>query len=155
MKYPANTLKLFFAAIFLLVGLNAAAAEKPAKPDGTIKISKFQVGFLIGIDAGSGTLEYKGKEYPFSIGGLKAGALAGVSSVELVGEVYNLKKPEDLAGTYAAASAGIALAGGVKGKTMKNQNGVVLDLRGTQAGVDLEIAAEGLVIKMKESGSTQ
>jgi hypothetical protein len=155
MKYFANTLKLFFAAIFLLVGLNAAAADKPAKPDGTIKISKFQVGFLIGIDTGSGTLEYQGKEYPFSIGGLKAGALAGISTVELVGEVYNLKKPEDLAGTYAAGSAGIALAGGVKGTTMKNQNGVVLDLHGTQAGVDLEIAAGGLVIKMKESGSNQ
>jgi hypothetical protein len=32
---------------------------------------------------------------------------------------------------------------------MKNHNDVVLDLHGTQAGVDLEIAVGGLVIKMK------
>ena len=45
---------------------------------------------------------------------MSLGATIGVTKAELIGEVYNLKSVNDIAGTYTAAQAGFAVAGGSK-----------------------------------------
>ena len=145
MRHMNHVLGLALIIVFVLAVSPAMATEKP---DGTVTIKQLQVAFWVGIDAGKGTLHYKGEDYPFKVGGLKAGIAFTASYVSLAGEVYNLTKPEDLAGTYVAAEGGVAVAGGIKGIVLQNEKGVRLNLHGTQAGVDLSIAVKGMVIAM-------
>jgi hypothetical protein len=123
------------------------AADAPDS-SGTVRISSSAVAAGIGITWGDGTLSYQGRTYTFSVNGLSVVDL-GISTVTATGEVSNLNKVEDFSGNYAAGEAGIALAGGQSDVIMKNENGVVLRLYGTQQGVRLTLAAQGVSLKLK------
>ena len=124
----------------------AAAKEKPAA---TLKLSGKSVAAGVGISWGKGTLNYKGKPHPFSIDGLSV-ADVGVSSIDATGNVYHLKKLEDFEGQYTAASAGAAVAGGAGASTMKNANGVVINLHAVTRGVKFKLGVDGVKIKLEE-----
>ena len=124
----------------------AMAADPPVS--GTVKLSSKAVAIGIGVSWGDGTLTYGGKTYTFSVEGLSVADL-GVSDVSTSGEVFNLKNVADFSGTYVAGEAGIAVAGGPTDSVMKNQNGVVLRLHGTQKGARLTWAAAGVTLKIK------
>jgi hypothetical protein len=124
----------------------AMAADPPVS--GTVKLSSKAVAIGIGVSWGDGTLTYGGKTYTFSVEGLSVADL-GVSDVSTSGEVFNLKNVADFSGTYVAGEAGIAVAGGPTDSVMKNQNGVVLRLHGTQKGARLTLAAAGVTLKIK------
>jgi len=111
-------------------------------------MSSSAVAVGIGVTWGDGTLSYQGQKYPFSVNGLSVIDL-GISTVTATGEVSNLNKVEDFSGNYAAGEAGIALAGGQSDVIMKNEHGVVLKLHGTQQGVRLTLAAQGVSLKLK------
>ena len=66
-----------------------------------------------------------------------------------VGDVFNLKNAADVAGTYVGLTGGFAIAGGPKGILARNQNGVVLDIRATQEGVNFSLGADGFTITMQ------
>jgi hypothetical protein len=123
------------------------AEEK--KPDGTLKLSQGQVGVGIGWSWGKGVLTYKGKDYPFKVKGLSVGDV-GITRAEAVGDVYNLKKIGDFNGNYTSAAAQGTLGGGAGASAMKNQNGVVLELKSTTQGLNLKLAAEGVKITLEE-----
>ncbi len=129
-------------AVFTL----AMAAEPP--PSGTVKLTSKAVAIGIGVSWGDGTLSYGGKNYTFSVDGLSVADL-GISSVTTSGEVFNLTKVSDFSGNYVAGEAGIAIAGGPTDQILKNQNGVVLRLHGTQQGARLTLAAQGVKITIK------
>ena len=69
--------------------------------------------------------------------------------VTAFGNVYNLKTIADFGGTYAAASAGAALAGGGSGTAMKNDRGVVIRMTSTAEGIQLKLAVEGVTIELE------
>jgi hypothetical protein len=123
-------------------------AADPPQPSGTVRISSTAVAAGIGVTWGDGTLNYRGKTYTFSVNGLSVADL-GISTITATGEVFNLNKVEDLSGNYAAGEAGIAIGGGPNDVVMKNENGVVLRVRGSQQGVRLTLAAQGISIKLK------
>jgi len=60
-----------------------------------------------------------------------------------------LSNVSQFAGNYAAAGAGIALAGGAAGLTMQNQRGVIINLNAVQQGVQLNIGPQGFKITRK------
>lgn len=136
---------LAMVAAFVCVSGLATADEKP---DGTVSIESKSVALGVGVSWGDGKLHYKGKTHTFSIKGLSVLDL-GVSKVSARGKVYHLAKVEDFSGNYAAAEAGAAVGGGMGVITLKNQNGVVMELHSTQSGVKLTAAGEGLDIKLK------
>jgi hypothetical protein len=103
----------------------------------------------IGFSWGSGTLSYKGKDYPVDVKGLSAGDV-GATKVEASGSVYNLKKLDDFNGNYTAAGAGMAVAGGASAVAMKNQNGVKINLVSTTQGVKVTLGAGGVDLKLKQ-----
>jgi hypothetical protein len=145
-----NTRRAFVAAtaaLFMLGGSTTALAQP--KPDATIEFEIYKAGFIVGGSGGSGKLIYKGKTYPLNIGGVSLGATIGVSKAELHGEVYNLKKVEDITGTYGAAQAGFAVVGGNKVADLKNTKGVQVKVRGKQVGLALEADLSGLQIEYK------
>ena len=111
-----------------------------------VKISKF--GFIVGVGGGSGTLTFQGQQYPLSIGGVSLGTI-GSAEMDLVGTATNLNSAADIAGSYTAASAGLAVAGGARTATLQNSKGVVLNLKGKEVGFEASVSLSGLTISLK------
>ena len=148
--YVAKRMNIFMRPMLaLLIALAFAAPSAAQAPSATIAFKVFKVGFIVGAGGGSGTLFYQGRRYALSVGGVSLGATIGASSADLVGEVYNLTNPADIQGTYTAASAGAAIAGGAMTASLKNSRGVVLKVRGKQIGLELSLDLSGLTIKIK------
>jgi len=126
----------------------AADSADEAPASGTVEISSTSVAAGVGVVWGDGTLHYRNADYVFSIQGLSV-ADVGISSITTTGEVFDLNRPEDLAGNYVAGAAGIALAGGANDVIMKNDHGVVLRLHGMEKGVRFQLGAQGVSIKLK------
>jgi hypothetical protein len=101
----------------------------------------------IGYTWGSGKLVFQGKQYQLKVSGVSI-ADVGVSDYTATGSVYNLKKVEDIEGTYAAVTAGATVAGGVSGAAMKNQNGVLIQLSATREGLQFTLAPAGIKISL-------
>ena len=131
--------------LLALLGGSAVAQEK--KPDATLKLSEGNVAAGIGFSWGKGTLSYQGKTYPVKVQGLSVGEV-GVNRAEAAGSVYNLKKLEDFDGNYTAAGAGATIAGGGDVSALKNQNGVVIQMKSTTQGASLKLAAEGIKLSV-------
>lgn len=74
----------------------------------------------------------------------------GVTKVTAFGKIYNMKKLEDFNGSYTAATAEGTLGAGAGAATMKNQNGVVIDLYTTTRGLNLKLAPSGISLKIKQ-----
>ncbi len=137
------------ALFFLVMALaNHAVAAEKAKPSGKVSIESTSIAAGIGVSWGDGKLNFKGKDHPFSIEGLSL-VDWGISKANAVGEVYDLTDVAKFAGTYVAAEAGFALAGGVGGMVLRNQNGVIIHLRSVSQGTKLQLGTSGLTIKMK------
>ena len=137
--------------LFLVVGVAAglARAANQEKPDATLRLKHGSVAAGIGFSWGSGTLTYKGKEYPVDVNGLSLGKV-GISGGSASGEVYNLKSLQDFDGHYNAAGAGLTIAGGASATALKNQNGVRVLVTSTKRGVDVTIAGGGVDMKLKK-----
>jgi hypothetical protein len=133
------------AAAALLIGLTHTA---DAQSTGTVRFKVSSAGFIIGGGGGTGVLNFRGRNYPLRVSGIGAGTI-GVSSADLVGTARNLRSPQDIAGTYSAAGAGIAVAGGGRTMQLQNSKGVVLDLRGRQAGFSASLGIGGVEITMQ------
>jgi hypothetical protein len=133
----------------LFLCLSGLAVAQDKKPDATLTMSEGQVALGIGYSWGKGVLTYQGKEYPFKVKGISVVDI-GITKATSMGKVYNLKKLEDFNGNYTAASAEGTIAGGAGALTMKNQNGVVIDLVSTTAGVNLKLSVEGVSLTLEK-----
>ena len=136
------------AAIVLAAVLLIWAPAQSSAETGSVRLKITKVGFIVGVGGGSGTLTFQGRTYRLSVGGVSAGTI-GVAGADLVGTASNLRTAADIAGTYSAASAGIAVAGGAKVATLQNSNGVVLTLRGQQVGFAASLSVSGLTISVQ------
>jgi hypothetical protein len=132
--------------VSLLGGLALAQAKKP---DATLTLSEGSVAVGIGFTWGKGTLNYQGKSYPVKVEGLSVGEL-GVQRATASGDVFNLKKLADFNGNFVAGAAGATVGGGAGITAMKNQNGVVIELKSTTQGASLKLAAEGLRLNIQQ-----
>ena len=137
-------------ALFLFVGAFAATAiyGEARKPSGRVTVESKSIAVGIGVSWGDGKLTFQGKDYPFTVNGLSVVDF-GISRASAVGDVYNLTDVSKFAGTYAAAEAGFTLAGGAGGITMRNSEGVIINLRSTSRGASLTLGPAGLTIAMK------
>ena len=132
-----------FATLILAPLLSVAAGA----PDATIDIAGSRGAVGVGFLKASGTLHFQGQDYPVQVQGMTVGELGG-GTFTATGEVYNLRKLGDLDGNYVAASAGAALGGGNDGTAMQNQNGVIVKLRTTTQGADLNLSVDGIALKL-------
>lgn len=135
------------AALMVVTALSLPA--QALQRSGTIELIIYKAGFIIGVSGGEGVLHFGGRAYPLSIGGVSLGATIGASKADLVGEVFNLRSPADITGTYTSAQAGVAIAGGAKVAQLKNSKGVVLKVSGKQMGLEFSLDLSGLQISLK------
>jgi hypothetical protein len=124
-----------------------ASAQEKKKPDGTVELSEGSVAVGVGWSWGKGTLTYKGKTYPVKVDGLSVGEV-GITRASAKGEVFGLKKLEDFNGTYTAGGAAATVGGGAGATIMRNQNGVVIEMKSTTQGASLKLAASGLKLSV-------
>src|SRR5262249_54807821 len=115
----------------------------------TLKLSGGSVAAGLGVSWGSGTLTYQGKDYPISVTGISVGAL-GITTLDAAGPGYNLKKLEDLRRHHCAVGAETTRAGGAPVVTMKNGNGVRVNLGATTQGVKVSLGAGGVDMKIEK-----
>jgi hypothetical protein len=138
----------FCAVIMAAAIMLAGTASQSYAETGSVRLKITKVGFIVGVGGGSGTLTFQGKRYRLSIGGVSAGTI-GVAGMDLVGTASNLRTATDIAGTYSALSAGVAVAGGARVATLQNSNGVVLQLHGQQVGFSASLSVSGLTISLQ------
>ena len=148
MIYKKQIFVSILVVVVCMLTVNFAVAEETT-PSGTITMESHSVALGFGVNWGHGTLKFKGKEYKFKLNGLSVVDL-GVSNVSAAGEVYHLRHLSDFAGTYNAASAGIAVAAGVGASYLENQHDVVIKITSKKQGVQFTLAAEGLRLKLIE-----
>jgi len=147
MLYLKHVVKLVAAILVAATMLVATAAQSDART-GAVRLRIVKAGFIVGVGGGNGVLRYQGKTYPLTIGGVGIGSL-GVAAVNLVGTATNLQSPTDIAGTYGAAGAGATFVGGAQVATLQNEKGVVLRVRGVQAGFQVSLGLAGMTIALK------
>ena len=141
----ASTIRAALVALVALIGtLSASHADS-----GTVTLTIYKAGWVIGGSAGSGTLRFRGKRYPLSVGGLDYGLVFGGSKTVLRGRVSRIKRPSDVAGVYGAAGAGLALGTGARAIILTNDKGAVLELAGQQVGLMANADLSGLAISLK------
>jgi hypothetical protein len=138
------------AILLLALGMATSfALGAEGNPDATLRLSFKSVAVGIGFSSGSGTLTYKGKEYPISVSGVSVGKV-GISGSSATGKVYNLKSLADFDGHYVGAGTGMTVAGGRSRVEMKNQNGVQLYIASASQGLDVALGRSGADMKLKK-----
>lgn len=137
-----------YAALSALVGL-VGLSQASYADSGTVTLTIYKAGWIIGGSGGSGTLNFHGRRYGLSTGGLDYGLVFGGSKTVLRGRVSNIQRPSDVAGVYGAAGAGLALGTGARAIVLTNQKGAVLELTGRQVGLMANADLSGLAITLK------
>jgi hypothetical protein len=113
-----------------------------------VTIHQVQVAFIGSGAAGGGTLNYRGRRYPFKLGGLGIGGF-GLSRLDASGSVYNMSKLDDFNGVYGQVRSGWAVGDQGRGQMwLENPNGVYLKLKARRQGLALSLGADGMIIQL-------
>jgi hypothetical protein len=141
----SSAMRSALIALVALAGLSSAGLADT----GTVRLTIYKAGWIIGGSGGSGTLYFRGRTYPLSTGGLDYGLVFGGSKAVLHGTVRNIVRPSDVAGVYGAAGAGLAVGRGARAIVLTNQKGAVLELSGRQVGLLANVDLSGLAITLR------
>jgi hypothetical protein len=156
----AQAMKAFVARVVLLsaCGLYLAGcagsvelgpdAVKGKTVDGTVDMEEVQAAYFGSGSAGKGALVFRGREYPFQVGGVGVGGF-GLSTIDARGEVYNLRELSQFPGTYGQARYGFAIGSSSAGDLwMQNEADVILHLKAKREGLILSLGGDAVVISM-------
>ena len=118
-------------------------------PSATVNMDEVQVAYIGSGGGGSGTLYYRGRAYPFAVGGLGVGGI-GASTISAEGEVYKLNSVEMFPGAYGQARYGLALGNTSMGDLwLQNEAGVIMHLKAKRTGLMLSLGGDAVVISMQ------
>jgi hypothetical protein len=138
-----NAKKIALLCLFVAVTTGfTRAATNDSGPDATLRLSSKSFAAGIGFSKGSGTLTYKGKDYPVTVSGLSVGKV-GITKSSISGEVFNLKRLKDFNGHYdvgAKGTRGVTLGSGKSGTLMTNEAGVIIRISSRQKSADGKVA---------------
>lgn len=114
-------------------------------PSGTVTVTETFVG---GAGAGSGTLTFNGRTYPFRLIGSVMGP-GGANRITASGEVYKLSNVNDFDGRYTQGSGAAGVSRGGEGQLwLQNSAGVIMHLYSTSSGVLLSLGKEEILIRL-------
>ena len=142
-----SSIRVALAALTAFAGITLSSAADAES--GTVALTIYKAGWIIGGSGGGGVLNFRGRNYGLSAGGLDYGLVFGGSKTVLRGRVSNINRPSDVAGVYGAAGAGLAIGGGARAIVLTNQKGAVLELSGRQVGLMANADLSGLAITLK------
>jgi hypothetical protein len=129
--------------------LCAPARAQERVKTGTVEIEQVQVAFIGSGNLGGGTLQFEGKSYKFTIGGLGVGGF-GVSKMQATGDVFNMRELKQFPGAYGQARYGAVAGNKSTGELwLQNPNGVLIGLKARRTGLALSLGADAIVIDFK------
>ena len=137
---------LIQAATILTASLVSTGAM--AEMSCTLDISSTELGVIVTIGGGHGTLYCDGHTHRIRVGGLTLGGM-GLSGIKASGTVRNLQKLGDFPGTYTGGTAGATAVAGSAVLTVENKKGVRIELQGSTAGADVKLGASGLKLSFE------
>ena len=155
LKPMMTRMALVGAAVLVLAGCAGSVklgpdAVKGKTPDGTVDMHEVQAAYIGSGTGGEGVLTYRGKNYPFKVGGVGIGGI-GLSTIDAQGEVYNLNVLVQFSGTYGQARYGFAIGTSSGGDLwMQNEAGVILHLKAKREGLILSLGGDAVVISMSQ-----
>jgi hypothetical protein len=118
-------------------------------PDGTVEMNQVQAAFIGSGGGGSGSLNFRGRTYPFAVGGLGIGGI-GASTINANGEVYGLNSLADFPGAYAQGRYGAVIGNASAGDLwLRNEKGVIMHLKAKRTGLMLSLGGDAVVISMQ------
>jgi hypothetical protein len=130
------------------LSMDPAAAADDLKKAGTVRIEQVQVAFIGSGNLGGGTLQFGGKSYDFTIGGLGIGGI-GLSKITATGTVYNLTELAHFPGAYVQGRYGLVIGDTSTGKLwLKNSHNVVLELQAEREGLALSLGGDAIYIDL-------
>ena len=105
--------------------------------------------FVVALGGGSGTLQFQGKQYPFTLIGAVVGPSASFTKISVSGEVYKLNAVSEFPGAYAQRSGPPGLEGAGAGDLwLQNKAGVIMHLSGRSSGVMLSLGRDEILVRM-------
>jgi len=146
-----KTIAILSLVLAVMTGFTQAASHHHSGADATLRLSGGSFALGIGFRWGSGTLTYKGKQYPVKVNGLSVGKV-GITGSSAYGEVFNLKHLQDFNGHYnvgGAGTRGVTLGAGKTGTIMSNQAGVIVRVSATQQGLDVNATGGGVDMQIQ------
>ena len=143
----SSAIRMALLALVAFAGATVSSASRA--DDGFVQLTIYKAGWIIGGSGGSGVLDFRGRRYRLSTGGLDYGLVFGGSKTILRGRVSNIYRASDVAGVYGAAGAGLAVGRGARAIVLSNQKGAVLELTGHQVGLMANADLSGLAITMR------
>lgn len=123
------------------------SAKKELVEAGKIEIQAEQIRLIIGGAKGTGVLHFNGKDYKFKLSGNSLGGV-GVTKIEAVGTVYNMKDISQFPGTYSGMGVGGAVVKGSGASSWENSAGVVVKIKAKNEGVALNMGANMVEIEL-------
>lgn len=138
-----------WATILLAMIVFGCSTAQATAQNARIAFSVVKAGLILGVGGGSGTLYYRNRAHPISVGGVSVGATIGFSVAELSGTVSHLKRLTDIEGTYSVIGASGAFVVGAKAVTLKNNKGVVISVAGSQVGLEVSLNLAGMSISLQ------
>jgi hypothetical protein len=154
-SFARPAIALALAALASLAGCSSSIKVGPEAvaglaPSGTVDMSQVQAAFIGSGGGGTGTLFFRGRSYPFTVGGLGIGGI-GASTLEADGEVYKLESVAQFPGAYAQGRFGFALGTKSGGDLwLQNNAGVIMHLRAKRTGLMLSLGGDAVLISMAQ-----
>jgi hypothetical protein len=138
--------------LLLVVGCSSTTTDDSAtspRPPATLTIRESQV-MRMGVGGvGQGTLIYLGWQHKFEIKNMILGGIDD-GEVEIKGDVWNLEKVEDFAGTYHTLQADIKAGKGLSGVWLENENGVRVNVRSEGQDISINLHSDGSTVTLKD-----
>ena len=126
-------------------GVPTEASIRGLKPSGTVTMTQV---FVSGTGIGSGTLTFKGRNYPFTLIGSLQG-VGAIATTQASGEVYKLSDPSQFPGAWIQGNGSLAVSTLANGELwLENRNGVIMRLNAAQAGITLSNGRYEIFIQM-------
>ena len=104
---------------------------------------------MIGGTDRHGTLTFRGRSYPLSIGGLSYGPHLRRRATNLRGRVSNIYLAARCRGRLWRGRAGAAVIRGPQAVVLTNQHGAVMELSGRQTGLMVNLDLNGMALSLK------
>ena len=155
-RFTSRTAAAFVAGFILssaAASAGGADATSPGTaPDATVTLRWRATAAGVGFVWGAASVVYQRKAYPVRVDGFLLGAI-GVASGSVVGEVYGLRKVDDLNGNFTALTATAALGAGMATADLSNDKGVHIVIRSTKSsGVGLGIGIRPITLTVGQAG---
>jgi hypothetical protein len=128
-------------------GIPTAASIRGLEPSGAVTMTQ---AFVSGLGAGSGTLTFRGRTYPFTLTGSLVG-LGAISTLQASGEVYKLRDVSQFPGAWIQGTGSLAVTTKANGELwLENRNGVVMRLSAAQAALTFSEGRYELYIQLSQ-----